>query len=208
MLVGFADGTPDVREATQDTARVLMSNVTGYCTKIILPTLLEGLEDKQWRTKKGAIELLGAMAYCAPRQLSAALPTIIPNLNEPLKDSHTQVRQAAERALAGFGGVISNPEIKKLVPVLLKALIDPTAKTQAALTRILRTSFSHVLDGPSLALVVPILERGLRERSAAISKVSCARASAWLALTPGDRTHRASSAIWPASPTPRTLCRT
>lgn len=51
-----------------------------------------------------------------------------------------------------FGEVISNPEIQSLVPVLLKALVDP-AKTPNALTGLLKTSFMHYIDHSSLALV-------------------------------------------------------
>ncbi|PWN35796.1 ARM repeat-containing protein [Meira miltonrushii] len=169
MLSCFGDGTTDVRDATQETARVMMQNISGYGVRLIMPSLLEGLEDKQWRTKKGAIELLGAMAYCAPKQLSHFLPTVIPNLNEPIKDSHKQVRLAAETALKGFGDVISNPEVKKLVPVIMKALVDP-AKTPAAQRAMLTQKWIHVLDGPSLALLVPVIDRGLRERGAQIQK--------------------------------------
>ncbi|PWN50148.1 ARM repeat-containing protein [Violaceomyces palustris] len=170
LLTCFGDGSADVREATSDAARAIMQNVSGHCIKLILPTLLEGLEEKQWRTKKGAIELLGAMAYCAPKQLSMSLPTVIPRLSEVLTDSHTQVRTAANKSLKQFGEVISNPEIKGLVPILLKALIDPNTKTPAALKGLLETSFVHYIDSPSLALLVPIIDRGLRERSASTQK--------------------------------------
>jgi hypothetical protein len=64
-----------------------------------------------------------------------------------------QVRQAANASLKRFGEVIHNPEIKALVPTLLKALVDPTSKTSNALTALLNTSFSHFIDSPSLALV-------------------------------------------------------
>ncbi|KAI5891871.1 ARM repeat-containing protein [Schizophyllum commune H4-8] len=165
LLTEFGDAVPDVREATQDAAKVIMSRLSGYGVKLILPTLLEGLEEKQWRTKKGSIELLGMMAYCSPRQLSLSLPIIIPRLTEVLTDSHAQVRSAANKSLKMFGEVISNPEIQSLVPVLLKALVDP-AKTPNALTGLLKTSFMHYIDHSSLALVIPIVERGLKERGA------------------------------------------
>ncbi|KAL4249154.1 TOG domain-containing protein [Abortiporus biennis] len=169
LLNSFGDATPDVREATHDTARVIMGNLSGYGVKTILPSLLEGLDEKQWRTKKGSIELLGMMAYCAPRQLSQSLPIVIPRLTGVLTDAHAQVRAAANKSLKQFGEVISNPEIQSLVPVFLKAMVDP-AKTSNALSSLLKTSFAHYIDHSSLALVVPIIERGLRERSADTKK--------------------------------------
>ncbi|KAJ7334076.1 armadillo-type protein [Mycena albidolilacea] len=169
LLTSFGDSTADVREATQEAARIIMGNMSGYGVKLILPSLLSGLEEKQWRTKKGSIELLGMMAYCSPRQLSLSLPIVIPRLTGVLTDSHAQVRTAANKSLKQFGEVITNPEIQSLVPVLLKALVDP-AKTPNALSSLLKTSFMHYIDNSSLALVVPILERGLRERGADTKK--------------------------------------
>ncbi len=152
LLASFGDGTPDVREATQDTARAIMAHLSGYGLKTVLPSLLSGLDEKQWRTKKGSIELLGMMAYCAPKQLSQSLPIVIPRLTGVLTDSHAQVRTAANKSLKQFGEVISNPEIQSLVPVFLKAMVDP-AKTSNALSSLIKTSFMHYIDHSSLALV-------------------------------------------------------
>ncbi|KAK8869849.1 hypothetical protein IAR55_000417 [Kwoniella newhampshirensis] len=165
LLALFGDGNTDVREATQDASKVIMSRVSGHCVKVMLPTLLDALEEKQWRTKKGAIELLGAMAFCAPRQLSLSLPTIIPHLTGVINDSHAQVKSAANTSLKRFGEVLNNPEVKSIVNTLMKALADPTAKTNTALALLLKTTFEHYLDAPSLALVMPIIDRGLRQRS-------------------------------------------
>ncbi|WRT67086.1 uncharacterized protein IL334_004052 [Kwoniella shivajii] len=165
LLTAFGDGNSDVREATQDASKVIMSKISGHCVKLMLPTLLGALEEKQWRTKKGAIELLGAMAFCAPRQLSVSLPTIIPHLTGVINDSHAQVKSAANTSLKRFGEVLNNPEVKAIQSTLMKALADPTAKTNAALAALLKTTFEHYLDAPSLALVMPIIDRGLRQRS-------------------------------------------
>lgn len=151
LLSGFGDSTGDVREATQDATRIIMGGLSGYGLKLILPTLLDGLTDKQWRTKKGCIEVLGMMAYCSPRQLTLSLPIVIPRLTGVLMDSHAQVKTAANKSLKQFGEVISNPEIQSLVPVLLKALVDP-GKTPNALGSLLKMSFVHYIDHSSLAL--------------------------------------------------------
>ncbi|KAI8072432.1 armadillo-type protein [Gongronella butleri] len=172
LLICFSDSNADVREASADTGRMIMSKISGHCVKLILPSILEGLDERQWRTKKASVELLGAMAYCAPKQLSVSLPNIIPRITEVLADTHAQVQTAANRSLQMFGDVISNPEIQQLVPDLLQALSDPNKKTMIALKKLLQTSFVHYIDSPSLAIVMPILERGLRERGTEIKTKS------------------------------------
>ncbi|KAG9228586.1 putative translational activator GCN1 [Amylocarpus encephaloides] len=166
LLSAFGDASSDVREGCLATAKACFASLSSYGVKKILPTLLDGLDDSQWRSKKGACDLLGAMAYLDPQQLAQSLPEIIPPLTGVLNDSHKEVRLAANRSLKRFGEVISNPEIKSLVDVLLKALSDPTKYTDDALDSLIKVSFVHYLDAPSLALVARILERGLGDRSA------------------------------------------
>lgn len=165
LLSSFGDATADVREACLDTSKTCFASLSSYGVKMILPTLLEGLEEQQWRSKKGACDLLGAMAYLDPQQLALSLPDIIPPLTNVLNDSHKEVRASANRSLQRFGEVISNPEVKGLVNILLKALSDPTKHTDDALDALIKVSFIHYLDSPSLALIVRILERGLGDRS-------------------------------------------
>ncbi|CAH7688084.1 armadillo-type protein, partial [Phakopsora pachyrhizi] len=172
LLAAFGDSAAEVREAIQDTARSIMRGLSGHAVKLILPSLLAGLDDKQWRTKKGAIELMGAMAYLAPKQLSMSLPTIIPRLTEVLTDTHAQVRSAANSSLKRFGEVVSSPEISAMQDVLLAALVDPARKTGKALDSLLSTAFVHYVDSSSLALLVPIIERGLKERTADVKRKS------------------------------------
>ncbi|KAI4261804.1 MAG: hypothetical protein L6R42_003005, partial [Xanthoria sp. 1 TBL-2021] len=166
LLNGFGDAVADVREACLDTTKICFSGLSSYGVKKILPTLLDGLQESQWRSKKGACDLLGGMAYLDPQQLASSLPDIIPPLTGVLNDSHKEVRASANRSLQRFGEVISNPEVKSLVGILLKALSDPTKYTDEALDSLIKVSFVHYLDAPSLALVVRILERGLGDRSA------------------------------------------
>ncbi|KAF2652310.1 translational activator [Lophiostoma macrostomum CBS 122681] len=170
LLAGFGDSSADVREACLDAAKTCFSTLTSYGVKQVLPILLEGLDDQQWRSKKGACDSLGAMAYLDPNQLALSLPDIIPPLTTVLTDSHKEVRNSANRSLQRFGEVISNPEIKAVVNTLLKALSDPTRHTDDALDALIKLQFAHYLDAPSLALVVRILERGLGDRSATKKK--------------------------------------
>ncbi|XP_076949401.1 protein ILITYHIA-like isoform X2 [Bidens hawaiensis] len=170
LLVSFSDQVIAVREAAEGAARAMMSQLTAQGVKLVLPSLLKGLEDKAWRTKQSSVQLLGAMAYCAPQQLSQCLPRIVPKLTEVLTDTHPKVQSAGQTALQQVGSVIKNPEIASLVPTLLMGLTDPNDYTKYSLDILLQTTFINSIDAPSLALLVPIVHRGLRERSSETKK--------------------------------------
>ncbi|KAL5566833.1 hypothetical protein UlMin_029997 [Ulmus minor] len=170
LLVSFSDQVIAVREAAEGAARAMMSQLSAQGVKLVLPSLLKGLEDKAWRTKQSSVQLLGAMAYCAPEQLSQCLPKIVPKLTEVLTDTHPKVQSAGQMALQQVGSVIKNPEISSLVPTLLMGLTDPNDYTKYSLDILLQTTFVNSIDAPSLALLVPIVHRGLRERSAETKK--------------------------------------
>ncbi|OTF74341.1 GCN1-like protein [Euroglyphus maynei] len=172
LLDCFGDSSTRVRKAADDTAKIIMSNLTAYGVTLIYPAILTALEDDSWRKKTSSIELLGSMAFCAPKQLSQCLPKIVPKLMAVLNDSHPKVQRSAAEALKQIGSVIKNPEIQEIVPVLLNALQDPANKTNECLNVMMKMKFVHVIDPPSLALIMPVIQRAFQNRSTETRKMA------------------------------------
>nr|CCA15342.1 hypothetical protein OsJ_12383 [Albugo laibachii Nc14] len=172
MLKCFADASLQVREASSHTSKVIMAKLSAHGVRLVLPTLLVSLDDNAWRTKQASIFILGSMAHCAPRQLGSCLPQVVPKLMQALTDSHPKVCEAGKLALKDIGSVVQNPEITSILKVLLNALEDPNKYATAALQQLQSMTFKHSIDAPSLALVMPIITRGLKDRTGDAKKKS------------------------------------
>lgn len=166
LLTAYGDTLIEVRRAARAAGKRIMGMLSAHGVKLVLPALLGGTQEKAWRTKQASCLMLGAMSNCAPRQLSTALPTIVPKLSEVLGDTHPKVQAAAQKALEQIGKVVRNPEVSNLAPILLAAISRPAEKTKETLEALLSTRFVNSIDAPALALILPVVIRGLRDRSA------------------------------------------
>eukprot|EP01041_Mallomonas_annulata_P003729 gene3729-7411_t len=175
LLKSFSHPSDHVREAAQLAAKVIMGRLSAHGVKQVLTPILTSLtEESAWKSRQEAIRLLGTMAHCAPKQLASCLPQIVPRLVEAGSDPHPKVKESAKSAMGDISSVIRNPEVKRLSPVLLAALADPATKTKEALEALLDCEFMHSIDAPSLAILIPILGRALRDRSADLKRRSSA----------------------------------
>lgn len=175
VFEGFSDNGKDVRDAANDAATHVMAFMTGHGVRMILPSTLDAVSRdnaSNWRQKRANIQLLGHMAYCAPRQLSSNLPIVVRALTDNLSDAHSEVSEAARKALERVGSAVANPEITSQVPVIINALEDPEKFADVVLEALIHTRFTHSIDVASLALLIPILLRGLKERGIQLKRKS------------------------------------
>jgi len=90
-------------------------------------------------------------------------------MTEVMADVRKEVTTAAERALADCCGAIGNRDIEVFIPTLVSCMARPVEVSETV-ERLAATTFVQSVEPPALALMVPVLQRGLAERATAVKR--------------------------------------
>ncbi|GFH18635.1 uncharacterized protein HaLaN_15471 [Haematococcus lacustris] len=173
VLERLADKVGSVRSAAEATLLAVCSNASPYSVERITTTLYDGMAmARNWQTKVGALNGLKQLTKTGPRQIARCLPDIVPKVTECFSDAKEQVKSAAKDATTACFMVNGNRDIEKFVPELVSCIARP-AETTDCIHKLAATTFVQQVEAAPLAIIVPLLVRGLRERTTAIKRKSC-----------------------------------
>lgn len=162
-----------VREAASDAAEAILSIVNPRAVPgLVVPVVFEALRSPEWRVKSSALERLVQIAERAPRQISKLLPEIVPTVTGQMWDTKPQVTKAATAALLAVCVTNDNPDIRPAIPAVVNAVSKP-ADTYKAVEELMATTFVATVDASTLAILCPILSRGLKEKNAIRKRACC-----------------------------------
>lgn len=172
LIEKFDDKVKNVASAVEACLVAFFQSVNPYAAATLLPHLFAGMSTISWKTKVGTLKLLGALAHTAPSQIGQLLPDIVPKVTENMWDTKPEVKAAAKASLGECCTVIHNPDVQPLVPTLISANANPKENVQA-LDALMGTTFVSQVDRPTLAIIVPVLGRGLRDRDVQTKRKCC-----------------------------------
>lgn len=171
LIEAFADKMPAVRTAAIDAVKAYVTNMNAWATANVLPALLHEIKTAgKWQVKTGAITILNQLVTSAPLQTARLTPDIVPILSEAIWDTKADVKKAARDSLEKTTALISNKDIERFIPALIKALINPVEEVPNTITLLSATTFVSEVDSPTLSLMVPLLSRGLSEKLTATKR--------------------------------------
>lgn len=183
LLAGFEDAAESVRMAAKLAAQQVGRGVHPQALRLCMSTVYPAIDStSKWKAKVAGLQLLGAIASAKPEGLEFELPDIIPLVIDCLGDTKVAVQDAATVCLAESCGLIRTPETVKLMPLFLAAITEPDKMTNAALEKLMDITFCNALGADSLAVLVPVMLRGLRTGEAELTKCACKAACNMLSL--------------------------
>jgi elongation factor 3 len=171
LLETFADKMPAVRTAAVEAVRQYIANANPWATASLLPALLHEIKTAgKWQVKTGSLVALNQMVQSAPLQTAKLTPDIVPVLSEAIWDTKKDVKEAARDSLTKTTALVSNKDIERFIPALIKALINPVEEVPNTIALLSATTFVSEVDSPTLSLMVPLLSRGLTEKLTATKR--------------------------------------
>ena len=165
-LAETAKGADVVRDAAERAYRALVR----LPPPELVPHAMDGLFDYmesstvKWKSKVGALDALSLLVARAQDQVADRLGTIIPRVQIQLQDTKRDVAERANKLALQICGVLSNPDVLPFTPDIVRCMAAPTSVPEVV-KKLSSNVWVRDVDGPTLAVVVPLLVRALGERS-------------------------------------------
>ncbi|KAF2450383.1 ARM repeat-containing protein [Karstenula rhodostoma CBS 690.94] len=171
-LNAVADKITAVKVAAQTASEAIVTAANPNAVKAIIPHIIHSLEATlKWPEKICDLRCIEILTKSAPAQLAFRVPDLLPVISGAMWDTKAEVKKAAYATMETLCGLISNRDIERFIPELIKCIAKPenVAETVHLLGA---TTFVTDVHEPTLAIMVPLLERGLVERETAIKRKS------------------------------------
>jgi elongation factor 3 len=118
-----------------------------------------------------ALRVMASFGDNAPDQLGAALPLVIPVVSGCVVDLQAEVCSAASLALTAVCDVVGNKDIEHLTGSILRSITHPE-ETDELMHRLAGVTFVQSVESPALAMVTPLLIKGLNSQKYATVRQS------------------------------------
>jgi elongation factor 3 len=170
VLAAVGDKITAVKTAAQTTCEAIVAAANPNAIKAIIPHIIKSLETAQkWPEKMADLKCIEVLTSSAPAQMAFRVPDLIPVISGAMWDTKPEVKKAAYGTMEKLCSLISNKDIERFIPELIKCIAKPE-NVPETVHLLGATTFVTDVHEPTLAIMVPLLERGLVERETAIKR--------------------------------------
>ena len=161
-----------VKTAAQAAAIAIVKAVNAHAVKAVLPPIIKSiLSAQKWQEKMTGLQCVEALVESAPTELAFRVPDLLPVVSESMWDTKPEVKKYAYGTMEKICQLISNKDIERFIPELIKCIAKPE-NVPETVHLLGATTFVTDVHEPTLAIMVPLLDRGLAERETAIKRKS------------------------------------
>ncbi|KAI1266916.1 ABC transporter [Xylariaceae sp. FL1019] len=170
VLAAIGDKITGVKTAATAATLAIVEAINPNSVKAVISHLSNSiLTAQKWPEKMAALDGIDTLVRTAPAQLAYRVPELIPVISESMWDTKKEVKDRAYKTMEKLCELIVNRDIERFIPELIKCIAKPE-NVPETVHLLGATTFVTEVQEPTLALMVPLLDRGLAERETAIKR--------------------------------------
>merc|ERR1712159_753357 len=169
----FGDKSKVVKEAALALAQATVDGMSPYALDLIMPTLLAGIGMKAKPPQKaGMLQLIARIAQKLPESMGYELGNLAMPVAELTCDIKKEVSEAAVQCMTAICDCTGNKDLQPFLPSVVTAAKSIT-DTQACVKALAGCIFVQNVQTPALACMLPVLSRGLKDKSEEVQRMCC-----------------------------------
>jgi len=138
--------------------------------KVIVPILCEAIKNNtKWQLKLFSIELLQKTIKRLGKGCAEFLVDVVPILSELMWSTKNAIKKEASKTMKSVCKSIDNKDLVPFIPDLISAIKNPE-EVEECVHKLAATTFVQTVDCGILAIIVPLLSRGFKERNIALTR--------------------------------------
>jgi elongation factor 3 len=163
----------DVRKTSEKVITEILSNMSSNATREVLEHLFVASRVEQpWQVRAASLRALALLGDVAPEQLGNSLPDVVPQVTDHMTETKKEVSEAARMAMTAACDVIGNRDIEHMTSHIVRSFTHP-ADVPEIMHKLAGVTFVQSVQSPALAMVVPLLIKGLKVNKTATRRQSC-----------------------------------
>jgi len=173
ILEASGDKSKNVRDAALAAASAILDSMSPFAVGGLVNTLLAGMGAKAKPAQKEAVlNIITRIAAKSPAAIGYTLVDLISPVAELTCDIKKEVKTAALECMAAICGCTGNKDLEPFLPFVVDAASSIT-NTHQCVERLAGCIFVQNVETPALAAMMPVLTRGLKDKSEELNRTCC-----------------------------------
>jgi len=169
----FEDKSKAVRDTAVQLANALVESMSPFAVHVMVPALLAGVSVKaKPQQKEATLNVITLIAGKFPEMVGKLLVILVTPVADLTCDIKKEVKAAAVVCMTAICGCTGNKDLEPFLPSVILAArsID---NTHSCVDKLAGCIFVQNVECPALAATLPVLARGLNDKSEEVKRTCC-----------------------------------
>ena len=168
----FATKDKKKYEENYDNIKKIINNLNPWLTLYVANILLDILNSSERAQRQYVYKTLNYLTKTNNKQITPLLSNLIPVVTNDVNSSQKEVKESSMKCLKQLLKCSNNADLEPFIPVILEAFTNP-GSINTSVEKLASCIFVQNVEAPALAIVTPILVKGLNDRKTETKRKCC-----------------------------------